>query len=995
MDAIEVRETMLYRPWYPPGPADPEPPLLPGFGRRGLPVYPYPVTESLAAAPRERSLRAVELENAFLKLVFLPELNGRLYSLYDKLAGRETLFANPELKPALVGVRGPWCATGIEVNCPSSHTVTTVDEVPCEWGVDEGGLGWFRAHDVEAVSGTAWSCTTVLAPDSARVTMITRFANPTEEPARFYLWINAAFPIEADSRFIFPPSTRQIFMEGGQHPGELGYLDYPVHDGVDVSVLHNLTKHSSNFAVTPDEGFFGLYHPTSDHGVAHYADPHLVPGRKVWTWGFAPDGTLWHDALSDTGGPYCELQSGPLRSQLEYRTLAPGQLLHQRDTWLPLRGLGGLNWAGERAAMAWETAGDQLYLRVLAAEPGEYLLRHGDFEEVYELGPEPVTLRLPYDPAETLQLADEAGPVMPAARFAPPEPRATWRHEPQPATKYQNGRARWWAGRHREARAAFREAGEHDSRAAAAMARYARWRGNDDAAARWVGRALALDGSCPEGLREAALLARGGGLGERGEVWFWEELLGHPGYRAGAIVGLVDHALRLGEPHTALDRLSILSEEGGDLRLLGRVLHASRRADEPCNVPLELVADLAPLDPLLAAELRLAGDDEITLTATAMLAAAGTLAWLGDRDGALEVLGWEPATAPGQLPALVVAMASALAGQPTPHDLVWGEGFCHGRLAIDVLQACLAIDAQDEPARYHLACALAAADGWDEAEVLWAACTDGPWAPEANRNLGLAAWQIRGDREAAAAFYRQAVALECGPRTFVEQDRLLAELGRHDEREAPLRDALERFGHDGRIPLRLADALVALGRCEEALALLAATDFRVFEGGGEPQQVWRQAQLALAEADLAAGRPAEAAARFDRAASYPANLHVGAPAENRDAELRYRQAAACAAAGDDDAAREAYRLGAAPGRRLQHHGRPAREVLPESGPLSVARGWVRNRLYRAACWQRLGEPEAADAVLDEVAALLAERDAPAELSVWLAAARDGRWPLDG
>ncbi len=257
MDAIEVRETTLERPWYPPGPSDPEPPLLPGFGRRGLPVYPYPVTESLAAAAVTRSLRAVEIENAYLRLVFLPELNGRLYSLYDKLAGRETLFANPELKPALVGVRGPWCATGIEVNCPSSHTVTTIDEVPCEWGRDESGLGWFRAHDVEAVSGTAWSCTTALEPDSARITMLTRFANPTDDPARFYLWINAAFPIEPDSRFIFPPSTRQIFMEGGQHPGELGYLDYPIHDGVDVAVLHNLTKHSSNFAVTPDEGFFG------------------------------------------------------------------------------------------------------------------------------------------------------------------------------------------------------------------------------------------------------------------------------------------------------------------------------------------------------------------------------------------------------------------------------------------------------------------------------------------------------------------------------------------------------------------------------------------------------------------------------------------------------------------------------------------------------------------------------------------------------------------
>ena len=995
MAGIEVRETRLERPWYAPGPPDPEPPLLPGFGRRGLPVYPYTVTESLSAEPIPRAFRAVEIENDYLRLTFLPELNGRLYSLYDKLAARETLFANPELKPALVGVRGPWCATGIEVNCPSSHTVTTVDEVPCEWGVDEIGQGWFRAHDIEAVSGAAWSCTTILEPNSARVQMITRFANPTEEPARYYLWINAAFPVAPDSRFIFPPSTRQIFMEGGQHPGELGYLDYPVHDGVDVSVLHNLTKHSSNFAVTPDEGFFGLYHPSSDHGVVHYADPHLVPGRKVWTWGFAPDGTLWHDALSETGGPYCELQSGPLRSQLEYRTIAPGQVIEQRDVWLPIRGLGGLSWAGEGAALYYEqTRGDRLYARLLTARPGPVLLRRGEWSMTVDAGPEPITVELPHDPETPLRIESEVGPLCPAVRFTPPPPRTTWTHEQaRPATSYQRARARWWAGNHREARKLFREAAEEDSRAAAAMARYARWRGNDGSAARWVRRGLAIDGSCPEMLREAALLARTTREGERAQVWFWEELLAHPSARPAALIALIDLALAEGQPHLALERAEALGIEGGDFRLLGRAMHAARRAGRPLAMTLDLLADAAPLDPLLSAELRLIGEQAPELTVTGQLAAAETLAWLGDHSTAVQVLEWSPAPGPGQLPALRIAAQAAFYGEPTPHDLVWGEGFCGGRFAIDVLQACLAIDEDDEPARYHLACALAAGDAWDEAEVHWAACTGGPWAAEASRNLGLSAWQIRGDKEAAAAFYRQAVELDCGPRTFVEQDRLLAELGRHESREAPLRDGLARFGFDSRVPLRLASALVDLGRCDEALELLAGTDFRVFEGGGGPQQVWRNAHLKLADEHLAAGRYREAADEFGLGCEYPENLHSGAPAEYRDAEVRYRQAQASVAAGDADAAAEAYRLGAELGTRLKHHGRPSRELFPEAGPLSVSRGWVRNRLYRAACLRELGEAEAAGEVLDEVEALMNGRHVPDEIGESVEAARQRRWPI--
>ncbi|NUQ00795.1 MAG: DUF5107 domain-containing protein, partial [Armatimonadetes bacterium] len=408
MKAVTMREGVLELPSYQPGRPDPEPPLLPGFGQNHLPIYPYPTIEWFEKRPSPRRLRTVELENEYLLLVFTPELNGRLYRLYDKLAGAEVLYANSELKPGLVGLRGVWYATGIEVNFPSSHNVTTAEEIACRVLLGDDGSASFVAWDIEATSGMAWECTTTLTPGAAAVTMQTRLANPTDLPHRYYFWVNAAFPIHPGSRYIFPPSTRRIFTEAGLHPGELGYLDYPIHRGCDISRFENLRHASSHFGMTPDEGFFGLHHEHQDTGVAHVADPHLVPGRKIWSWGFAADGQLWHEALSDSSGPYCEVQSGPFRSQIEYRALGPGQELLQREHWLPLRGLGGLSFANESFAAAWTAESGTLGLRLLAARslPRAVLVVDGR-EHRLDLSPDDaVLLELPAPEQSRLRLLD-------------------------------------------------------------------------------------------------------------------------------------------------------------------------------------------------------------------------------------------------------------------------------------------------------------------------------------------------------------------------------------------------------------------------------------------------------------------------------------------------------------------------------------------------------------------------------------------------------------
>jgi hypothetical protein len=104
-------------------------------------------------------------------------------------------------------------------------------------------------------------------------------------------------------------------------------------------------------------------------------------------------------------------------------------------------------------------------------------------------------------------------------------------------------------------------------------------------------------------------------------------------------------------------------------------------------------------------------------------------------------------------------------------ELDWGEGFAAGTVAIAALR--YVVECHDDVlAHYHLGCALAGAGDWAAALNPWAVATDGPDAAAANRNLGLAAWRVLGDRAAAAAFYREALAGGGGPLTQAEYEQL-------------------------------------------------------------------------------------------------------------------------------------------------------------------------------------------------------------------------------
>ena len=88
-------------------------------------VYPHPVIEKIYDDKISKRYHSFFIENEYLKIMVLPELGGRIHRAYDKIQQRDFVYYNQVIKPALVGLTGPWISGGIEFNWPQHHRPST------------------------------------------------------------------------------------------------------------------------------------------------------------------------------------------------------------------------------------------------------------------------------------------------------------------------------------------------------------------------------------------------------------------------------------------------------------------------------------------------------------------------------------------------------------------------------------------------------------------------------------------------------------------------------------------------------------------------------------------------------------------------------------------------------------------------------------------------------------------------------------------------------
>src|SRR5271157_5487776 len=327
---VQLSEGPLEIPTYALGTEDRNPafPLV-----RGHDIYPYTMLDDLTDQRESKTYHAVFLENEYLKVIVLPELGGRVYSVYDKVNGREAFYRNNVVKYGLVALRGAWISGGIEFNFPDGHTVVTVS--PVSWikrrGLD--GSATVVVGDIDQVTSMHWEVALTLRPHQARLEQRVTLFNSTPTTNRYWFWANAAVPATDDMRFIYP--IREAY------PHQLFAVPYPLWNGVDYSWYKNIRQSTSLFGRQVHRDFFGAYYEKGDYGVVHVADFRQDPGKKIWSWGLADDGLICTNILSDHDGPYNEIQSGRYETQLNYEFMPPRRVESWTEYWYPVGHLGG------------------------------------------------------------------------------------------------------------------------------------------------------------------------------------------------------------------------------------------------------------------------------------------------------------------------------------------------------------------------------------------------------------------------------------------------------------------------------------------------------------------------------------------------------------------------------------------------------------------------------------------------------------------------------
>jgi len=330
---------------------------------KGSIVYPYTMQDHLSRTKEDRTYKALFLENEYLKITCLPELGGRLHSVFDKIKWKEMFHLNNVIKPSMIAMRGAFISGGVEWNAgPQVHTVTIVSPVDALTGKNTDGSAYIEVNNIDKILRNRWTVRVTLHPGKAYLDEQISIFNPTDAINPYYFWNCTAFPCRAGTRFIYPMTL------GTDHSGTK-FFSWPIHKGKDLSWLKNYETWASIFSFDCIFDFFGAYDVEADRGIVQVADHKILGGKKAWTWGTWDFGLVSQKNLTDEDGPYIEVQSGPLPTQSDYGMLLPRQTISWQEWWYPVHGIGdGFEYATKDVAIQSIRNDDKLQFRMLATD---------------------------------------------------------------------------------------------------------------------------------------------------------------------------------------------------------------------------------------------------------------------------------------------------------------------------------------------------------------------------------------------------------------------------------------------------------------------------------------------------------------------------------------------------------------------------------------------------------------------------------------------------
>ena len=359
-------------------------------------VYPYPVIESISDEKKDVDYQAIWIENEYIKVMILPELGGRVQMAYDKIRQRHFVYYNHVIKPALVGLAGPWISGGIEFNWPQHHRPSTYMPIDSTIVENEDGSVTVWVNEMERMFHQKGMAGFTLRPGCAYLEIQGRVSNRTNLPQTFLWWANPAVEVNDDYQSVFPPDVNAVFDHGKRAvssfpiaTGTYYKMDYSA--GVDISNYKNIFVPTSYMAVNSKYDFEGGYENDTQAGMLHVASHHFSPGKKQWTWGNGDFGRAWDRNLTDEDEngvfrPYIELMAGVYtENQPDFTWLMPYEEKQFVQYFMPYREIGIVKQASKDFVMNIEEVGEhKVTFKILATSKKTVrIILDGEDGEIY------------------------------------------------------------------------------------------------------------------------------------------------------------------------------------------------------------------------------------------------------------------------------------------------------------------------------------------------------------------------------------------------------------------------------------------------------------------------------------------------------------------------------------------------------------------------------------------------------------------------------------
>jgi hypothetical protein len=377
VDGVRAWEERVTIPTYPVPDPDRNPMFLEKRVYQGSSgkVYPNPFTDRVSDEKVDRQYTGVFLENEFIRLMVLPEIGGRIHIGQDKTNGYDFFYRQNVIKPALVGLLGPWISGGVEFNWPQHHRPSTF--MPVEFQIENHEDGsrtiWLSEHEpMNRMKGMVGIC---LHPGKAFIEAKGRLYNRTPFVQTFLWWANAGIRVHDRYQAFFPPDVTFV----ADH-AKRAVTAYPVardfyygvdyRAGVDLAWYKNIPVPTSYMVTKSNYDFLGGYDHEKRAGMVHVANRHIAPGKKMWTWGNAEFGYAWDRELTDRDGPYIELMAGVFTdNQPDFSWIHPGETKTFRQYWYPIQEIGPVKNANRLVAVNLEGRDGEWQVGVCSTEP--------------------------------------------------------------------------------------------------------------------------------------------------------------------------------------------------------------------------------------------------------------------------------------------------------------------------------------------------------------------------------------------------------------------------------------------------------------------------------------------------------------------------------------------------------------------------------------------------------------------------------------------------